>query len=182
MDLLVKFGSILDARDEKEGPRRARTFTNAPATNAGALLDGGVDINEVDTAGNPPLFHAISHNTRNVIRLLLRHGADYSIRRKSKNHGILHLAAQKPEKTTLEILTGAGMDGLDPEERDEQILTPQDIILARFDRSTERVEAFDSLVRTTSQHSGRDGGGQDEVESEAYEDAMEKLSALQMIP
>ena len=125
-------------------------------------------------------FIAISHNAHEVIRLLLRRGADYSIRRRSENHGILHLAAQKAEKTTLEILTDARMDELDQEERDEQGLTPRDIMLARLDRSIELVEAFHSLVRSTNYPSGRDGEGQDEVNSEAYEDAMEELSALEI--
>ena len=179
VNLLVKFGAFLDARDDYERTPLARASTNGRAKSAAALLDGGADIDAVDAAGDPPLFLAISHNAHEVIRLLLRHGADYSIRRKSKNHSILHLAAQKADRTTLEILTGAGMDGLDPEERDEQGLAPGDIILARLDRSIELVEAFDSLVRSTNYLFDRDGECQDEVESEAYEDAMEKLSALE---
>ena len=90
------------------------------------------------------------------------------------------MAAQKADKTTLEILDGAGMDELDSGERDEQGLEPRDIILAMLDRSIELVEVFDSLVRSTNCPFCRDGEGQDEVESEAHEDAAEKLSALEI--
>ena len=67
------------------------------------------------------------------------------------------------------------MDDLHRDERDEQGLAPRDIILARPDGSIELVEALDCFVRSTSYLFGRDGAGQDEVESEAYEDALEKL-------
>ena len=53
-----------------------------------------------------------------AIRLLLRRGADYSIRRRSKKHGVLHFAAQNADRTIFGILTNARMDVLDPEERD----------------------------------------------------------------
>ena len=179
VDLLVKFGSILDARDDYERPPLARTFTNERAKSAAALLNGGADVDVVDSAGDPPLFLVISHNAHEVIRLLLRRGAGYSIRQRPKDRGILHFAAQKTDKTTLGILTSAGMDELNPEERDEQDLGPRDVILARLDRSIELVEVFDSLVRSINYPSGRDGEGQDEVNSEPYEDSME-VSVLEI--
>lgn len=146
-----------------------------------AQLDGGAEIDAIDAAGDPPLFLAISRNALEVIRLLLRRGAGYSIRRRSEYDGVLHSAARNADKETLGILTDARMDELNPEERDEQGFAPEDIILARLDRSIELVEAFDCLVRSTNYPSGRDGEGQEEVNSEAYEDAMEELSALEIV-
>ena len=96
------------------------------------------------------LFLAICHNALEAHRLFLRRGADYPIRRRSKNDGVLHFVAQNTDKTKLEIPTDARIDGLDPDERDESGLAPGDIILARLDRLIELVKAFDSLVRSTN--------------------------------
>ena len=64
--LLLKLGTFLDARVDYERTLLARASANGCAKSAAALLDEGADIDAVDTACDPPLFPAISHNARVV--------------------------------------------------------------------------------------------------------------------
>jgi ankyrin repeat protein len=46
---------------------------------ASKLLDGGIDINSIDSSGQTALFHACMHDREHMVRFLLRKNADMSI-------------------------------------------------------------------------------------------------------
>lgn len=62
------------------------------------LMDAGVDINQPSVWGDTPLSYAASRGLGDLMRLLLAHGADASVRSEGGNT-VLHAAAQAEPET-----------------------------------------------------------------------------------
>ncbi len=68
--------------DPNPNPLMSAIATDQPLTEIQKILDSGIDVNAQDATGNTALHYAIFYNDNNLVELLLKYGADISI----KNH------------------------------------------------------------------------------------------------
>lgn len=78
------------------------------------LLQTGSKVNKPNREGQYPLWHAVWNNDGEMVRLLIRYGADVNQKFKAKKAGIscLHIASQEGFLNIVQILVenGAGVD------------------------------------------------------------------------
>ncbi|KAH0848818.1 hypothetical protein AYO21_08262 [Fonsecaea monophora] len=93
------------------------------------LLDHGARINQQSVGGSTPLMEAIDYDSVNVIRVLMRRGADYTIG-DDVGQSILHRVASKGSMKALDVLANGGFDlsQLNPEKQDAFGYTARDIL------------------------------------------------------
>jgi hypothetical protein len=72
------------------------------------LINGGIDKNLTNAAGDTPVYWAAHNGCDNVIRLLYKRGADLD--KCGKNGTPLHIAAKNSHKTSVELLLELGAD------------------------------------------------------------------------
>lgn len=106
--LLVK--SLLDfgADVESSGVDGIRSLIHAMRTDnasfAMLLLEYGADINAASVASSTPLTTAITHNSHNVLRLILDRWHEYTDCPRLKGPHLLHITALYADIETLQIL------------------------------------------------------------------------------
>jgi len=73
------------------------------------LKKGSINVDKRDPAGRTPLSHACQKGARDIVQLLLQHGADVSMADNSSNAPI-HYAAQTGNKNIVELLLAKDVD------------------------------------------------------------------------
>jgi ankyrin repeat protein len=144
LEALIDSGADVNARDlDGNTPLGCATLSNH-ATSAAFLLTHGADINSQDLKGWTALLDAVDTNNHDVLRLLLRKGADITL---TLNTGdtILHRAAERGDVATMEILTAAGVDGVDIDSKNIDGYTAKDMFERRGHVVPELRTAFELL-------------------------------------
>ncbi|KAI9812177.1 MAG: hypothetical protein M1827_004843 [Pycnora praestabilis] len=118
MDLLMRFGACLEAKDDRGRTPLIKTTVTGNAIAAAALLKHGADIEVVDKHGFTALHLAIVHSAINVLSLLLRSGACRSVQTNEKDT-ILHTATYyRVSIETIRVLTDAKLEELNVDDED----------------------------------------------------------------
>ena len=94
------------------------------------LLQHGANMEISSLYGHPPIFEAIRRRSQACLRLLLKHGADYTVVAKDTST-ILHHTAQYGDLETLEILTQANLKNVDVLAMDSEGRQAKDIAAAQ---------------------------------------------------
>ena len=76
----------------------ARTGT---ATEIAAAVDAGADLDAVNDDGDTALLVAVTHNTRDVVEVLLDAGADPQYKNPNSGHKIFALASRNPDSSSM---------------------------------------------------------------------------------
>jgi ankyrin repeat protein len=92
-----------------------------------AIIDKGVNVNELSTTGSTPLMHATIVQRWDVVQLLLQRGADAQIVDKMNKRSALHYAAG--HEVPNEIIVALVNAGADPDAKDRERHTPADVAL-----------------------------------------------------
>jgi hypothetical protein len=109
------------------------------------------------------LLDAVDTNNRDVLRLPLRKGADITLTLKTGDT-ILHRAAERGDMATMEILTAAGIDGVDIDSKNMDGSTAKDMFEKHGHAVPELRIAFELLQMSCTSNvdevaiSGAEGG------------------------
>ncbi|KAK7521455.1 ankyrin repeat-containing domain protein [Phyllosticta citriasiana] len=101
---LLDFGAEVDARGTDNLTPLIHAARNDNASFASLLLEYGADINAASSTGATPLTTAITHNSHNVLRLVLDRWHEYSDCPRLKGPHLLPIAATYADNVTLHIL------------------------------------------------------------------------------
>ncbi|KAK7529920.1 ankyrin repeat-containing domain protein [Phyllosticta citribraziliensis] len=101
---LLDFGAEVDARGTDKLTSLIHAARNDNASFASLLLEYGADINAASTTGATPLTTAITHNSHNVLRLVLDRWHEYSDCPRLRGPHLLPIAATYADMGTLQIL------------------------------------------------------------------------------
>ncbi|KAJ5666522.1 ankyrin repeat domain-containing protein 44 [Penicillium maclennaniae] len=143
--LLLEHGAELeDARNDFDRTPLNRAVSCNSAHSCAFLLDHGADMNRLNREGDTPMFEAVMKNSHACIELLISRGADY--RRVKGRQTVLHIAAMRGDQRTFEILTAAGMEGVNVNARDGEGRTAMGLLAGRVGMPTETLAAFDKLL------------------------------------
>ena len=144
---LLDFGLPIDEKDDYGWTALAATAEYDHVRSATALLHRGADVETRDKNGWTPLLRAVNSNSHGVLELLLGRGADHRAV-SFRNETILNFAASRGDYKTLEILTRAALEGLDPNTKDDKGQRATDMIKFRSPQPSQLVAAFDSLIES----------------------------------
>ncbi|KAK8196919.1 ankyrin repeat-containing domain protein [Phyllosticta capitalensis] len=101
---LLDFGANVDAKGSDKLTALIHAARNDNASFASLLLEYGADINAASATGATPLTTAITHNSHNVLRLVLERWHEYSDCPRLKGPHLLPIAAMYADSETLRIL------------------------------------------------------------------------------
>lgn len=117
--LNIKF-SDKTLHPRRQGKRLLKEDTNALMLYAAisqdtdilrALIDIGIDINSTNKAGYTPLMFATAYNTPDVVRFLIKNGANTAAKAYIQDLNALHVAALfNPRPDVTDVLLDEGMD------------------------------------------------------------------------
>jgi ankyrin repeat protein len=144
---LLDFGLPIDEKDDYGWTALAATAEYDHVRSATVLLHRGADIETRDKNGWTPLLRAVNSNSHGVLELLLGRGADHHAV-SFRNETILYFAASRGDYKTLDILTRAALEDLDPNTKDSKGQRATDIIKLRSPQPSQLVAAFDSLIES----------------------------------
>jgi ankyrin repeat protein len=109
------------------------------------LLESGADVNVVSTSGSTPLTTAVTHNSHNVLRLIIERWHEYTDCPRLKSQSLLHIVAQYADVETLNIL--ANSDHLRMSyDRHYALADFKDLLDKRPDISQDILSAFNELL------------------------------------
>ena len=114
---LILAGADPNSLDKKGATVFARSARYNTSKIGSFLLDRGADIDRRDGEGNPPLFEAIMKGCHEFLELLLSRGASTTIKNNA-GWGILHVLSIHGSLRSIELVTTAGLSGIDPGARD----------------------------------------------------------------
>ncbi|KAK8175049.1 ankyrin repeat-containing domain protein [Phyllosticta citrichinensis] len=132
---LLDFGAEVDARGTDSLTSLIHAARNDNASFALLLLEYGADINAASTTGATPLTTAITHNSHNVLRLVLDRWHEYSDCPRLRGPHLLPIAATYAGFETLQILAET-----------DHLKLRHDRNYARPDFSEKLAMAFDTLL------------------------------------
>ena len=101
---LLDFGADVDSAGTDGKTALIQVARTDNASFATLLLEYGADINAISTSGSTPLTTAITHNSHNVLRLILDRWHEYSDCPRLKGPHLLQIAALYADLKTLNIL------------------------------------------------------------------------------
>jgi ankyrin repeat protein len=183
LEALIDSGADVNARDlDGNTPLGCATLSNH-ATSAAFLLTHGADIDSQDLKGWTALLDAVDTNNHDVLRLLLREGADTTLTL-TTGDTVLHRAAERGDVATMEILSAAGIGGVDIDSRNTDGSTAKDMFEKRGHVMPELRTAFELLQMSCMSNvgevaiSGAEGerageNGEDEEGGGHFVDAVE---------
>jgi ankyrin repeat protein len=144
---LLDFGLPIDEKDDYGWTALAATAEYDHVRSATALLNRGADVETRDKDGWTPLLRAVNSNSHGVLELLLGRGANHRAM-SFRNETILHFATSRGDCKTLEILTRAALEGLDPNRKDSKGQRATDTINLRSPHPSQLIAAFDGLIES----------------------------------
>lgn len=134
----------MNARDlDGNTPLGCATLSNHAASVA-FLLAHGVDIDSQDLKGWTAPLDAVDTDNHDVLRLLLRQGADITLALKAGDT-VLHRAAERGDVVTMEILSVAGMGGVEIGSKNGDECTARELFEKREYVVPELRSAFERL-------------------------------------
>lgn len=144
LEALIDSGADVNARDlDGNTPLGCATLSNHAAS-AAFLLAHGADIDSQDLKGWTALLDAVDTNNHDVLRLLLLQGADITLALKTGDT-VLHRAAERGDVATMEILSTAGVGGVDVHAKNGDGFTARDLFEKREYAVPELRPAFEQL-------------------------------------
>jgi ankyrin repeat protein len=150
IELLLRYGAKVDVRDSEGRTAVLMASQNGMLSNTLVLLRNGADIN-LDAEGWTPLFSCIFWNMHDSIRLLLKEGADVTLKT-HEDDSILHVAAQYADIETLIILMEVDLGSVNPQDKNIKDETASHVALSRGDEEDEWQKKFCRLVQRISDH------------------------------
>lgn len=162
-----------NASDADDTPLICSTYDHQPKSTDALLRLGALPDLPAKRSGLTALHFAVTDNQHDIIRQLLLHGADCSLKAEEQRN-ILHLAAIHGDDETIDILTQARLMGLDPEARDSHAKTAPGYFEERSVESTPDAvkSSFTTLLDTISAR--RNSPSNDEPFTEVFYDAIEE--------
>lgn len=177
---LLEAGADMNAKDVFGLSPLAIAVDYGRAESARILLDYGANIESRDYTGYTPSLRCIEWNSHQILRLLLGRQAKYNVRT-SRGDTVLHLAANRGDLKTIQILIEAGLRDVDSEATNHEGFTAEDLLSRRLETSVEVRTAMESLLRTvrdTNAESSRltlgTASNGEECSTEVFEDAVEQ--------
>jgi ankyrin repeat protein len=144
LEALIDSGADVNARDlDGNTPLGCATLSNHAAS-AAFLLAHGADIDSQDLKGWTALLDAVDTNNHDALRLLLLQGADIALTLKTGDT-VLHRVAERGDVATMEILSTAGMGGVDVHAKNGDGSTARDLFEKREYAVPELGPAFELL-------------------------------------
>ncbi|KAI3332073.1 ankyrin [Xylariaceae sp. AK1471] len=128
---LVKAGIDINAQDSVRRTALLEAIRLDHSDAAHMLVDYGADVNLQDKSGISPLAESIRHNRHATTYKLLQNSFIDTAILDSCRRSILHHAAAGADRDMLRLLSGFKLEGLDPNDRDRDGLTPLDIAVKR---------------------------------------------------
>lgn len=174
IEAMVEAHADPNASDADDTPLICSTYDHQPKSTE-TLLRLGADPNlAAKKSGLRALHSAVSDNQHDIIRQLLLHDADCTLKAE-KERNLLHLAAIHGDDKTMDILSQARLMGVDAEVRDSLGKTAREYFEERSEESRTNVvkDAFRTLLDTISARRG--SHGDDGQFPEVFHDAMEEI-------
>lgn len=171
---MVEVHADPNASDADDTPLICSTYDHQPKSTETLLRLGAKPNLPAKRSGLTALHFAVTDNQHDIIRQLLSHGADCSIKAE-EGRNILHLAAMHGDDTTMDILSQARVMEIDQEAKDSQGKTAREYFDERSAESTpDTVKgAFTTLLGTVSDR--RESPNDDEWFPESFYDAVENF-------
>ncbi|KAF2028285.1 ankyrin, partial [Setomelanomma holmii] len=144
---LLDAGLPIDGKDSYGWTALAATAEYDHSSSANVLLNRGADIETRDKNGWTPLLRAVSSNSHRVLKMLLGQRANHRAV-SFRGETILHLVAGKGDYETLETLSGAALEDLDADMKNDKNQRAVDMVKSRNPQSLQLVAAFDSLIKS----------------------------------
>lgn len=147
IELLMQYGADINA---KNAYGLTPVFLTCQGNNlvcALALIESGADIEARTVFGNTPLLQAIRCGAKDIVGLLLSHGAIYYVR-DHMNQTVLHHTAQSYQVETglIQMLTALDWQGMDVNARDTDGYTARDDFADKRETlSSELLVAYEAL-------------------------------------
>lgn len=144
--LLIDHGADINARNRTGRTAVSQASFYGRFQLAEYLVEEGADIHMLETTGDTIVHYAVTGNESRIVRLLLQRGAPY--RSTSSETGtVLHVAALHSDIPVLEELAGAGLTGLDIEEK-LRGSTALELAKQRKGVCAEWLPTFEALLRS----------------------------------
>lgn len=121
------------------------------------LLECGADpeIGTYQEEAATPLAQAVRYNCHGALQILLEYGVNYAMVSR-RGETIVHLAAEWADEDTLDILSDAGLCGLDVEARNMEGLTARMVFERRVVIGEELRRGFERFVAAVEVNGGDD--------------------------
>ena len=181
IECLVEAGADINARDADGYSPLIWTALSGHPRAAASLLQGGAHMELPDENGLTALLHSVECNSHEVLQVLLAGGAKSSAR-STLDMTVFHVAAEKGDVQTLDILEGTDLQGASLDSRDSEGLTAMDRIYRRSDAPPELVARFKMLLENLRSLQAGDAIDQplsvdteDECAVDIFEDALEHV-------
>lgn len=146
VDVLLEYGADVNAEDNEQRTPLLVATQNGELETSRKLLKHGAGIDHRAEDGWTPLACCIFWNMYDSILLLLEWDADYMIKT-DDGDTVLHIAAQFADLDTLEVLRDAGLEGLDPESRNESEKSAAEVAKGRVEEEAWHI-AFQDLMES----------------------------------
>jgi ankyrin repeat protein len=144
LEALIDSRADVNARDRDGNTPLGCAALSNHATSAAFLLKHGADIDSQDLEGWTALLDAVDTNNHDVLRLLLHRGADPMLTLKAGDT-ILHRAAERGDVAAIEIMSTAGLGGVDVYVKNGDGYTARDLLENRRYTVPELRAAFERL-------------------------------------
>ena len=163
-----------NASDADDTPLICSTYNHQPESTEKLLRLGAKPDVPAKKLGLTALHFAVTDNQHDIIKQLLSHNADYTLKAE-KDRSILHLAAIHGDDKTMQILAQAQLTRSDLEARDALDKTAREYFEDRCAQSApdSLKEAFEMMVASISVK--RSPQDDDEIFHEEYYEAAEVL-------
>jgi len=180
--ILIDAGSHLDWRDcHKRTPLGYAAKVGKTET-VSYLISRGANPRIPDVWGYAPIHEAVQHNYHRLLERLLQEDDIIPTVKAVDGMTILHLLALHGDMQTIRLLTAnEEIKNLDPDERNDGGLTPQDLLDDRENAAPELRDAFAALIAATLRNGDKrdcgniersDGDGDNDADGE-FTDAVE---------
>ncbi|KAI1193233.1 ankyrin [Nemania serpens] len=137
---LIEAGIDINARDPGRRTALLEAIRLGHPDAAEMLVDHGADVNLQDRDGISPLAESIQRNRHAITNKLLQNSFIDTAILDGCRRSILHHAAVSADKDMLRLLASYDLEGLDPNDRDTDGLTPLDIAVKRQSRENDDSE------------------------------------------
>ena len=148
VQLLLENGAEVEARDMNQRVPLHEAAGQGSAHIVGLLLEKGADIEACDNKSSTPLHEACKSWYTDVVQLLVEKGANINVK-DSEGRTPLHLLAKEWKYEGIRLLLG--QQGIDPNPKDKEDLTPLSVAMRVEDRSS---SDGDEVVQLFLTHGG----------------------------
>ena len=176
LEPLIDSGAKLNARDRDGNTPLGCAALKNHFHSAAFLLDCGADIDSQTPSGWSALLMSVDCNSHAVLRLLLEHGADPTLKL-STGCTILHRVGERGDIKTVETLIAAGLKEVDINAVNSENRTARDLTRRRDQISAEFDASFETLLKSIQPRVFEQGEthGTDEDDASHFVDAEEYL-------